>query len=151
MKEVLLGIGIGDIRFGHSREQCREILGEPDSTESLDYLEDGSIVDELWDYDAIEVTIHFSQDLDYKLTSIETESPNITLFGESIIGLSKPDALAVCKKLGLETPELEECEEGVERLIFDDFQLELWLEEGAVYMMEWGPFWLDEENPEWAT
>lgn len=151
MNEILLGIGIGKLRFGISQDQCRDLLGVPDSEEDLDYLEDGSIIDKLWNYDEIGITLHFSQDLDLKLTSIETEEPNITLFGKTIIGCSKQEAINNAKAFGLEEPEIESYEEGVERLMFDDFQLEFWIEDDFVYMIEWGPFWLDEENPEWPS
>jgi hypothetical protein len=148
-KDILLGIGYGEIRFGMSQEQVRKIFGDPDSTERMDYVDDGSQVDDIWDYNDPQLELTFTGDLDFKLTSIKTMDPSILLHEKRLMGSSIAEVESSLEQISINETDRESFDSEIEQICCDDVGLDLWFEAGVLYAVEWSHLWLDDETPKW--
>lgn len=84
-KNIEIGVGIGEIKFGMTRDQVLAILGKPTEKEIEQDAETGSSF-ETWDYEEIGLAFTFDEILDWKLETISVFSPEIQLNGTGLIG-----------------------------------------------------------------
>lgn len=148
---IELGIGSGSLQFGATRQQVRELLGEPDATRELDIFKDGTEVLEMWDYRALRLECTFDKDDNFRLGSLQTAHPHATLDGAKLIGLAKNDALLQCSTLNLGPAEIEPLVEGVIQITFEQVSMTLFVRDGVVDELHWGHLWIDEETPKWIV
>ena len=82
IKEIIFGVGLGDLKFGMTRDEAKKLLGKPDEIENLPGFEE-EVNDELesWHYDENEFSIVFDADYDWRLVSIAVSDPFFTLNG----------------------------------------------------------------------
>ena len=148
MKDVTtikLGIGLGDLRFGSTRDEVEAYLGQPDRLESN--VEPGACP--MWYYDSIGVTISFNDD-DPRLNIIETSSPSATLNGHTLIGKTKDEVMPFIESniSGSHEEERHDLEDdGDSReciLSFSSQNLNLWFEDDILTEIQWG--YLTDEN-----
>lgn len=148
MKEILLGQGLGKIRFGMTRDQVKAILGNPSERETYS-LSDDEDDTEAWHYDDQDLSISFDQENDWKLTSIAISSDSYGLEGEKLIGQKIDDVLSYFSKKDFGEPEEDEeiSEESPEHCLMhiDEATISLWFENGILTELQWGPFY---ENAE---
>src|SRR5690606_6757871 len=82
--EILPHIGFKNIKFGFSKTQVVDILGEPNIEETSNF-EDGSS-DISMVYNELGLTLVFSSEDDFRLSSVTFYTSEATLNGESFIG-----------------------------------------------------------------
>jgi hypothetical protein len=155
--EIKIGQGLGDIKFGISRDKLKELLGEPDEKESFSLSEDAEGFDttESWHYDEYEFSASFDEEFDWKLVRIAISSPNAELNGEKLIGISKDellnklDALDFCD---LDFEDLSSEDSTNQELVAaDEYGMTFWLDNGVVSEIQWEPLFVDEDTIRWPV
>jgi len=144
---IKLGIGLGDLPFGATRDAVTAYLGHPDGTESHGDPGNAKI---MWYYSSIAGYVSFDEDDGFRLGTIETASQSASLNGQCLIGLPKQEVLEFLTGLPLGEPEeqvndLED--DGDSRsclLSFSSQSLNLWFEDDVLTEIQWG--YLIDEN-----
>ncbi len=78
--------GLGEIRFGDSRDKIESLLGVPDDVSNKDSTDEVS--SEIWSYANLGLELYFEPDSGFRLWSILTSSEKVSLEGINPIGLS---------------------------------------------------------------
>lgn len=150
MKNIELGKGIDNLQFGMSREQFKEIMGEPDEVEVMENEDLPEDTSEAWHYDEVELSASFDQMEDWRLTSLAVSSDEYTFEGIDLIGLSQQEVMDQIEMMDLGDISIEELsdEEGNSQQIATllDVSLNLWFDNGILSEIQWGPYWDDEEE-----
>ncbi|MCW3804682.1 hypothetical protein [Plebeiibacterium marinum] len=149
MKEILIGKGYEDIRFGMTRSEIKKVLGEPDEVDQYASSEEADDNTEAYHYDEIELSVSFDEVDEWKLSSIAVSDPEATLEGQKLLGVSEKELLAKVEGLELGEYEKEDISSPEspdnEVISFYDSSVNFWMENGKVSEIQFGPLW-DEEN-----
>ncbi len=149
MKEIKVGKGFDTLRFGMSRDEVVEILGQPDEIDSYASSEEADDNTEAFHYDTLELSVSFDEMDDWKLSSIAVSDPEVELDGIKLIGASADELLKKVDPLALGEYEREDVSSPEspdnEVISFLGVSVNFWLEENAVTEIQFSPFW-DEEN-----
>lgn len=153
IQDILAGEGLGRIRFGMSREEVREILGEPDEIDTFSHSENDGESDDLmesWHYDELELSASFDELEDWRLVTLAVSSPDYLFEGKSLIGLDKEELVPVLHELGLRELEYEDWssnENADHKLISsEEAGVNFWLDEDVLSEIQWGPLFSDEDD-----
>ena len=153
IKEIKAGVGLGELKFGMSREQVQQLLGEPEDKDSFVYEEEENAEAESWYYDSLDLSLEFDAEENWKLVTIEINSTAHTLNGHSIIGLSKMQLKHKLNDLNIQDWEHEklpmEDAPTHELLNTDQLGINFWFDEDALTEVQWGPLFSDEETIIW--
>ncbi len=141
IKEIIPGVGIGDIKFGMSREEVRKIAGKPDDIENLPgFEEEISDTLESWHYDEYEFSLVFDADYDWKMVSVAVSDPFFTFHGKSIVGMDKQDVMDLLEQNNIEISSIEDVSDeenpDLELIESENDGLMIWLEDGEVIEMQ---------------
>lgn len=101
-RNLVPGVGIGDMTFGMSRQQAKDILGLPSGIEEGD-LNGTAVV--AWSYEHDTVKLRFEMPWD-RLTCVEVSGRKTRLLGERFFGRS-PEQVAEALASAGHAPELE--------------------------------------------
>ena len=82
LKEILPGIGLGDIRFGMLSNNVFSILGSPNEIEIYCYFELPNAKSENWHYEDDELSIGFNEEEGWKLDTISINSDEIKAYAK---------------------------------------------------------------------
>lgn len=140
MKNIEIGIGIGELKFGMSPESVVKILGEPDEKNREEYSkEDPSFFSEEWHYDDLEMSMSFDMLEKMELSTISVSSSEFTIGGKALIGESRPIVEQAMKELEINSKweEFKEVEENSDLLTNEDEGLSLWFENGVLREISW--------------
>jgi len=139
--DILLGRGLGDqIRFGMSMSQIEQLLGKPDKIIPLD--EEDERVEH--HYNQLKTVFRYYDKDGVKLGWIETENPQIELFGVKAMGLEKSGAINLLSTQGHDSLEFDDYG-SFETLFFEECWLELQLTFDRVSRVKFGVF-IDEND-----
>ena len=150
-KNVILGEGVLNVKFGMTRDEVKAALGEPDEIENFDDEEDEGQT-EAWHYDEHELSATFDEVDDWRLTSLAVSSPDFLFQGVNLIGLSNEEVIQQIEIMDLGEVNMEEIsddelpDQQVATIV--DASLNLWFEDGILTEIQWGPYW-DEDNDEY--
>jgi len=151
--DIKPGIGLGDIKFGMSREQVKAIMGEPDETEQFSYSDTDEDITESWHYDEYELSIGFDEDADWRLMTFAVSSDDYKLQGKKLVGKKQSDLMNALKELKIENLETEDASTPENPnclyLISEEKSISFWIENGKVSEIQWGPEFLDEDTIRW--
>jgi hypothetical protein len=144
IKEIIPFVGIGDLKFGMTRDQVKNLLGEPSEVDNVPGFEEESVNDDLesWHYDQYEFSVVFDAMYEWKLVSISISDPHFTLFGKSVIGADKIDTLALLESKGYSPSATEDVqndedgEEDIELYEFEDLAMMIWCIEDEVIELQ---------------
>ncbi|WP_435020477.1 hypothetical protein TA3x_001850 [Tundrisphaera sp. TA3] len=134
------GIGLGDLRFGSSRDAVAGRLGDPDD---IDEDLDGPDPHVAWEYENLGLTAYFDGGEDFRLSSLKIESEDAELCGHRLVG--QPEALvrAILGGLDLGRSEFELLEFAdhptLGWLRYDEQGLGFWFQDGRLDAIDWGP------------
>lgn len=134
-KNIEIGIGIGDVKFGMSPDQVKVLLGEPDEVNKQVYSdEDPDYYSIEWHYDAIEMSVVFDMMETLELATISISSESFTLEGNSLIGNTIEKVMGLLDKTDLssEWEELEEEEDNSRSFVNEEEGLSLYFEDGLL-------------------
>jgi hypothetical protein len=145
--EIQLGTGIGNIRFGFTMDQVKDIMGEPEEIEESD--EDDEFEHKAWNYWDQGYSFFFDREDDYRLSCIQTENPNVILFGEKVFELSADQVKELVRKNGLTDYETEKLDTGETRLSYEREMIDLYLEDNRLLAINFGVFINDDLEVQW--
>ena len=156
MKEIIIGQGLGPVKFGMTRDQVEALLGSPDEVEeNVDIDEDLDEAAEAWHYDELEMSASFDMEDDWRLGMMAISSEDATLNGKALIGLNRNQLLESLQDMGFEDLVFEDWsdEEDEDRHLVqsDAAAINFWLEEGVLTEIQWGPRYLDDETVDWPV
>jgi len=156
MKEIIIGQGLGPVKFGMTRDQVEALLGAPDEVEeNVDIDEDLDEAAEAWHYDELEMSASFDMEDDWRLGMMAISSEDATLNGKALIGLNRNQLLESLQDMGFEDLVFEDWsdEEDEDRHLVqsDASAINFWLEEGILTEIQWGPRYLDDETVGWPV
>jgi hypothetical protein len=142
------GIGLGELRFGATRDEIRALAGEPTDVMPSE-AEAGS---EVWIYESAAAALHFAGDASFRFVSCETFSVRAALNGETFVGDDREDAEAALERAGVTGVEwLSDPEEGAGQLVAPAQGLALYFADGVVESIGWGVLFDDDENVLWPA
>lgn len=143
MKEINIGVGFDNVKFGITRDELKEILGKPDEIEKFSYSESEDDLTEVWHYDTHELSASFDEDEDWCLSMLATSSPEFSLGGFKLVGLSKDEVIGKISDLSLgemiEEDWSTEDSSNHKLLSFDSSSLNLWFDRDHLSEIQWGP------------
>jgi len=151
MSEIKIGVGLGNIKFGLTREELIKIVGKPNDKDIYNASgeEDGYLT-ETWHYDDDEFSVSFDEEDNWRLTTISTSSPNCTFNGLKLIGKGLDHVLALIENEDLGERELEDLSnENLKVVNLLPSSLNLWFEDDNLSEIQWGVLWEDEDTPIW--
>lgn len=150
--EIKPGKGINTILFGSSREQLNQLLGNPTEKELYNASEDEDYQTEDWHYDDLETSFSFDEEDAWRLTTIATSSPEATINGEKLIGLTMNEVLSKVENMNFGENYLEDLSEDNENqklISFLAVGLNFWFENDTLSEIQWNVLWSDEDTPDW--
>ncbi len=147
---IILGEGVGALRFGQNRDGVRAILGEPEEVEASE--EEDDFVHEAWNYLERNFSLYFDQEDEYRLSCIETDHPNLTLFGQKLMGLSPEAVEELMAANGHEEPEEETMDPGEVQLSYVRQMIDFYFVDEELVVVNFGVF-INEETlePAWPA
>lgn len=140
MKNIEIGVGIGELKFGMSPESVLEILGEPDERHREEYSkEDPSFFSEEWHYDELELSISFDMLEKMELSTMSVSSEEYLIEGKALIGEKRDKVEEAMKELEINSKweEFKNVEENSDLLANEDEGLSLWFEDGLLREISW--------------
>lgn len=153
LKNILLSQGLGLVKFGMKRSQIVALLGLPDEKELNANSDSEEDYTETWHYDKDEVSLGFDEEEDWRLVSIAVTSDFYTLEGLALVGKGLEEVEKDLEKLEINDLVLEDDPSGDDAdsrlLMSEDYELNLWFEEGVLNEIQWGPLYNDEDMIEW--
>ena len=137
--EILPLKGLNVLEFGCDCEKALSILGEPEEKETLkdDVLNADSEVFHYWEKG---ISLFFNRQSGLKLTCIEVDCADATLFGKLIFELSEKKIIELFRENKFEVTETETHDWGEKRVSFDDALMDLYFENGKLISINFGFF-----------
>ncbi|MGI4833716.1 hypothetical protein HHL22_17015 [Hymenobacter sp. RP-2-7] len=147
--EIILGTGMGPLRFGTSMDEVRTLVGEPEEIDESE--DDDEFEHQAWNYyeDDHLLSLYFDREDDFRLSCIETDNPSLRLFGEPIQGRPLDEIRSLMERNGQGTAELETMEGGEMRLSYEKAMIDLYFEEGKLQFVNFGVFINDDLEVQW--
>jgi len=153
LKEIKLGLGLGNLKFGMSRSEVKLFLGEPTNIDRFSYTDSNEDLTETWEYEDSNLSLSFDEEEDWKLLLISVTSNFYQLQGKNLIGLEKPTLIEELQKINFGTIHIEDCSENdsenTEVIEFEEKSLNLWLNDGVLDEIQWSPFFIDDDTIKW--
>lgn len=140
IKEINLGVGLGELKFGMTRDEVVSLIGKPEDIDMIDGEGDNDM--ESWHYDTKEFSLLFDEDYGWRLVSISVSDPFFTLFGKSIIGMSKSDLLQFLEYNEMEISDEEDIseeDENLQLIEIDEAGILIWLNEDEIIELQFLP------------
>ena len=149
MKNIKLGTGIEDIKFGIMPGELEKALGEPSEYDISE--EDGMAI---LHYDQHNLSFGFSKQYNDKLLSITTSDPEAQINDVTLIGDTLQEVLDKLEVLGIDNIDIEDIssDEFPDQQLISVFEysLNLWFDNDELAEIQWGPFWdNDKDEPVW--
>ena len=145
--EIILGQGIGEIKFGLTMDEVEAIMGKPEEVETSE--EDEEFEYEVWNYWEEGYSFYFDEDDDYRLGLIETANEEVTLFGQKIFQMKQAEVEALLKSKGLSNPEKDTLETGEKHVTYEKEMLDMYFDKDALVNVKFGVFVGDDLEVQW--
>jgi len=145
--EIKPGIGMGNIRFGYSMDQVKDLMGEPEEIEESE--EDDEFEHKAWNYWQEGYSFFFDREDDYRLSCIQTENPEVLLFGKKLFELSSKEIKELLAQNGITECETEKLDTGETRLSYEREMIDLYLENDQLLAINFGVFINDDLEVQW--
>jgi len=146
---IVLGTGMGPLRFGASMDDVRALMGEPEEIEESD--DDDEFEHQAWNYLDEGYSLYFDREDDYRLSCIETDHPDMRLYDELIHGKSQQEIQDLMRRHGHETSEIEKMDTGEVRLSYEKEMIDLYFDEDELQFVNFGVFIDDDLEVQWPS
>lgn len=140
MKEIEIGVGIGELKFGATPEMVIKIIGEPGEKKKVEFSdEDPEFFSEEWHYDEKELSLGFDMLDKLELSTISVSSEQYTLEGKKLIGLEKEEVMRLIEKMDVNSDwtELEEDDAASTTITNEEDGVSLYFEDGLLSEIQW--------------
>lgn len=146
--------GLGNIKFGMTREDVKKLLGDPTEVDEMALSDDPEDQSEAWHYDELEISMSFDAEDDWRLITIAVSSDYYEWDGKPMVGLKREALLNHLKEKEIEDVEIEagaemEMPENMEIVSVPDLFINFWLENGEVKEIQWSPLFTEDDEVEW--
>lgn len=155
MKELLPGIGLGDIRFGMLQNNVYSILGSPNEIEIYCFSELPNDKSEKWYYEKEELVISFNEEDDWKLDLISVNSGDYHIKQLNYFNQTFKDVKSHLTTLGYGNFEIEDWSNvdspNHKLLRVDEMEMNFWFDNDKLSEIQLGPLFKDEETINWPA
>jgi hypothetical protein len=151
-QKIKIGIGLGDVQFGCTREELIKNLGDPTETDQYKTSEDEDYLTEAWHYDEQEFSASFDEEDNWRLTTFSVSSPDTSFNNHQLIGKGIEEVSEILKSLNLGEMETEDLSsDGINFIMvsFIESSINFWFDDNILSEIQWGVLWEDEDNPIW--
>lgn len=152
LQNILPGEGLGKIRFGISRAQLKELIGEPDEVDEYSYSDSDEELTESWHYDELDLSASFDEEYDWRLVTLSVSGPAYEFMGKKLIGLHRFKLIETLNELGIEDLAFEDIssdESPDHQLIAsDEAGINFWLEKDVLTEIQWSPLFIEDGDEE---
>jgi len=153
MKEIKIGQGLGEIKFGMTKSEVEKKLGKPDGIEEYSYTETEENNTESWHYDELEVSFSFDEEDDWELGAMSVTSKDYLFNGEKLIGKTEEEVLNFITSIYPEDikHEFTTYDDDPERVLvsFEDLSLSFWFMNDVLEEIEWAVLWDEDDMQIW--
>ena len=153
LSEIKLGLGLGPIKFGMTREEVKAILGEADNVDSYSLDHNGKDLSEAWEYNEFAISISFDEEDDWKLSTLAIASKQYLFNDKTLIGLDQNTLLKELKSLEITDIQVEDCSntEFPDHVLVEveSLSLNFWLDDGILEEIQWAPLFDENEYIIW--
>lgn len=129
-------IGLGDLKFGSTKNAITAQIGIPKEKETL--KEEGVEEVEIWHYPDFGYSLFFELGQLPRLTSIEVYHEDAVLFEEKIFTLNEEEIISLLKKNGYEELDVEDHEWGERRISSDELSMDFYFQEDELVTINFG-------------
>lgn len=129
--------GYGDLAFGASIDEVKNLLGSPDIYEEMDNLDDTGNCTIFCQYSKLDFNVYFEGVTKSVVACFDTENTESTLYGQPIFDLGPDEVVALMKSNGYVDMERED-EEGELRISYDDLMIDFFFVEDELVSVSWG-------------
>ena len=153
LKEIKPGIGLGFLKFGMSRAQVKELLGEPSFIDKYSHSDAKNDATESWEYDELFLSISFDEAEDWKLMMISVSSDFYELEEASLIGLSQTKLIDQLDEIDFGDVFVEDCSESDDEdnkvIEIDEKSINFWLTNDILDEIQWSPLFINDDTIKW--
>lgn len=154
IKDIIIGQGLGDVKFGLSRESVISLLGEPDERD-LQTLAENEPQSEIWHYDELELSLGFDQGENWRLISIAVSAEEYNFESKALLGKSREEVEAFLADSSLADLEMDDLSDDVDSaqclLMSEESEINFWFEEDVLTEVQWGPLFKDDDTIIWPS
>lgn len=149
--EIRPGVGLDWLSFGLTRDMVRSLLGAPEDIEE-DFEENGEGgLSVTWYYWDLELSLHFDEDDDFRLGTIETSSTNSLLNGFAPVGMSVETYIENLREMGIfdidyHQPDPDSSEHC---LCVDSLGVDAWCDAGVIESIQFEVIRGDDDEKHW--
>lgn len=151
--EIKPGIGLGFLKFGMSREQVKELLGEPTFIDKYSHSDALNDATESWEYDELYLSISFDEAENWKLMMFSVSSDFYELEEASLIGLNEKKLIDQLDEIDFGNVYVEDCsendDEDLKVIEIDEKSINFWLTNGVLDEIQWSPIFIDDDTIKW--
>ncbi len=144
--EILIKIGLDNIKFGMSPEEVTSLLGEAQEVENLEIDDENTTT--ISHYLDKEFALFFVNSRKPCLECIETSNRDTLLFGKKIFLLNECEIISLLTENGFSNYETETEIWGEKRLTFEDAMIDFYFDDKHLSVISWGI--LIDENGEFC-
>ena len=152
LKAIIPGEGLGNIKFGHTRNDVQSIIGDPDE---IEIFEEEGMEGEAWHYDELELSLSFDKLEDWRLVTFAVSSEYYQLGGKTLVGKQRLEVINSLSELGYGPLESDANvgQNGTESklLMANSIETNFWFENDFLSEIQWGPFFKDDETIDWPV
>ncbi|MCT4601437.1 MAG: hypothetical protein N4A59_00865 [Marinifilum sp.] len=149
--EIILGKGMSGINFGMVQAEVEKILGKADEIGEYSLSPNENSITLFYNTKGLSFTFESADQ--FKLSYISVYNTAYHIFSFIRIGLSKQMLLDELEHFQLGKPEFEKTDSEEfpthELIYFPSENLHLWLDEGKISEIQFGPFWEDMKTIVW--
>lgn len=149
LQEIIPGKGLGTLRFGASRDEVKNTIGQADEVEKYSLDEFDSDDTEAWHYDEKGISLSFDQEYEWKLSSIAVSGDDYQLDGVKLVGKTIDEIEELCESKGwgelMEDEEIAEEEAGIAMLHLEEKGISFWFEEDKLSEVQLSPLYVNDQ------
>ncbi|WP_321516392.1 hypothetical protein [Marinifilum fragile] len=149
--EIILGKGISGVNFGMIQAEIEQILGKADEVGEYSLSPSENSITLFYNSKGLSFT--FESVDQFRLSYISIYHTQYHIFNFIKIGLSKRNLLDELDLFQLSKPEFEKADSEEfpthELIYFPNENLHLWLDDGKISEIQFGPFWEDMKTIVW--
>lgn len=138
IEQLMLGVGVGPLRFGMTMDEVRAALGEPEEVEISD--ENDEFNHQAWNYLELGYSLYFDEEDENRLSCIETDRPGLALFGQRLLGKSSVEIKKLMDRNGYPTAEEEQGDAGELQLSYDQEMIDFYFVDNELMVVNFGVF-----------
>jgi hypothetical protein len=140
--------GLGDLKFGMTTEEVEKLIGPAEEVEDID---ENEVKTKIWHYWQKGVSLFFDQENSFRLSSIEVDNTNATIWGKKVFEMTEKDLTELFKSNGFNEIDAELQEWGEKRVSFDDAMFDFYFEEDELVSVNYSVLLNEHEMAVWPN